>query len=136
MKGRNRNASEKRYHDLLCSVVGCIACRKTGDYTNYVSVHHIDGRTKPNAHWLVIPLCAHHHQDLGFSSDFIPVHPYKTRFEAAYGKQIDLVRECVELLLEGGFIVPGAALHALGMKKECQAPMSVDTDVAHAAMER
>lgn len=135
MKGRNRNASEKRYHDLLCSVVGCIACRKTNDFTNYVSVHHIDGRTKPNAHWLVIPLCAHHHQDLGFSSDFIPVHPFKTRFEEAYGKQIDLARQCVELLLTGGFEVPDAALEALDMEKECPTSVEADSGAAHNEME-
>lgn len=117
MKGRTRNASEKRYHDLLCSVVGCIACRHMGEYHNYVSVHHISGRTKPAAHWLVLPLCAGHHQDLGIHG-LIPVHPYKARFEAAYGKQTDLARECVELLLAGGFVVPEKALEALGMEKE------------------
>lgn len=135
MKGRNRNASEKRFHDLLCSVVGCVACRKTGDFNPYVSVHHIDGRTKPHAHWLVIPLCAHHHQDLGFSAEFIPVHPFKARFEEAYGKQADLLRECIELLIEGGFEVPEQALDAAGYQKESPTSVAADSGVAHSVLE-
>ena len=134
MKGRNRNASEKRYHDLLCSVVGCIACRQSGEFNNYVSVHHISGRTKPDAHWLVLPLCASHHQDLGLPG-FIPVHPYKARFEAAYGKQNDLLRQSVQLLLDGGFDVPDAALDAAGMEKECPTSVAADSGVAHSALE-
>lgn len=130
MKGRNRNASEKRYHDLLCSVVGCIACRQGGEFNNYVSVHHIDGRTKQSAHWLVLPLCANHHQDLGLSG-FIPVHPYKARFEATYGKQVDLLRKSVQLLLDGGFVVPDAALNAAGIEKECQTSVAADSGAAH-----
>lgn len=126
MKGRTRNASEKRFHDLLCSVVGCIACRKMGEFHNYVSVHHISGRTNPNAHWLVLPLCAGHHQDLGVYG-LIPVHPHKTRFEAAYGKQADLLRECIDILISGGFLVPDAALHAAGMKKECPTSVAADS---------
>lgn len=116
MKGRSATLEQKHYHGLLADVVGCIACRKDGGFNDYVSIHHIDGRTKPNAHWLVLPLCGPHHQDMGVQ-DAIPVHPYKIRFEAKYGKQIDLARECARLLIDGGFVVPHAALIALGMEE-------------------
>lgn len=130
MKGRSATLTQKHYHGLLAEVVGCIACRKDGGFNDYCSIHHVDGRTKPNAHWLVLPLCAAHHQDQG-EAGFIPVHPYKARFEAAYGKQIDLVRECVQLLLDGGFVVPHDALAAVGIQKECPTPVAADSGVAH-----
>lgn len=134
MKGRAPNASEKRFHDLLASVVGCIACRQEGMYTDYVSIHHIDGRTKPDAHWLVLPLCGPHHQDMGISG-VIPVHPYKTRFEAAYGKQTVLLKRAIQILLDGGFMVPEAALAAAGVQEKCPASVAADPGAAHNALE-
>ena len=77
MKGRSPTAAQKRFHDLLCQHVGCIACRKEGLFNSWVSVHHVDGRTKPEAHWLVLPLCAGHHQDGTGGKWMIAVHPIK-----------------------------------------------------------
>lgn len=73
---------------------GCIACRKDGNYNPVVSLHHISGRTKPGAHRLVLPLCANHHQTGGKEAP--AVHPWKARFEAKYGKQLDLLAEIME----------------------------------------
>lgn len=115
MKGRAPNASEKRFHDLLASVVGCIACRQEGMFTPRISIHHIDGRTKPDAHWLVLSLCGPHHQDAGIPG-VCAVHPWKTRFEARYGTQRELLRECLEILLDRGCAVPEGALVAAGIE--------------------
>ena len=115
MKGRAPNTSEKRFHDLLASVVGCIACRQEGMFTPFVSVHHIDGRTKPWAHWMVLPLCGPHHQDAGIPG-VVAVHPWKAQFEARYGTQRDLQRECVQILLDRGCAVPDGALMAACME--------------------
>lgn len=98
MKGRPVTAEQKRYHDHLCRVVGCIACRKDGHLNFVVSVHHIDGRTKPDAHWLVLPLCAGHHQDGTGVPGLIAVHPWKRRFEDRYGTQLELLEECKAIL--------------------------------------
>lgn len=119
MKGRSVSASQRRFHGLLAEIVGCVACRKDGGFTDYVSIHHIDGRTKNGAHWKVLPLCGPHHQDLGVAG-FIPVHPYKARFENKYGRQLDLLRECVEILIDGGFVVPADAIEAAGMEEKPQ----------------
>ena len=70
---------------------GCVACKKDGVYNNYVSIHHIDGRTKKGAHRRVLPLCGPHHQTGG--EDAPAIHPFKRRFEDKYGKQMDLLRE-------------------------------------------
>lgn len=114
MKGVSPTAEQKRFHDVLCVVVGCAACRVLGIFTSHVSVHHIDGRTKPNAHWLVLPLCAGHHQDGTGVRGLIAVHPWKARFEAKHGKQINLLRRCIGLLISKGVQVPEAAVAASG----------------------
>jgi hypothetical protein len=104
MKGSNVSAKEKRFHDALVRIVGCIACRKMGrPYNGQVSIHHLAGRTKPGAHWQVLGLCAGHHQDGYGQPDEIAVHPWKARFEDAYGTQEDLLAECITLLRAGGF---------------------------------
>lgn len=96
MKGKSPTAEQKRFHDRLASL-GCIACRLDGVHQPVVSIHHIDGRTKPNAHWEVLPLCAGHHQDGTGVPGLIAVHPWKTRFEARYGTQYELLAKCLQL---------------------------------------
>lgn len=123
MKGRAATLEQKHYHSLLADL-GCIACRKDGNHNPIVSIHHIDGRTKPNAHWLVLPLCAGHHQDGTGAPGLIAVHPYKARFQGVYGSQMHLLRECLYLLLDGGFIVPDAALEAAGIQKQNPATLA------------
>lgn len=116
MKGRSVSAVQKRYHSTIAEL-GCIACRKMGYLTPHVSIHHIDGRTKRNAHWLVLPLCGPHHQDAGVPGIYA-VHPWKPRFENAYGNQIHLLRECIQLLQANGQFVPEAALIAAGINQK------------------
>jgi hypothetical protein len=95
-------AAERLYWDRLASVVGCIACRVAGrPVHSLVSIHHIDGRTKPGCHMLVLPLCAGCHQDgTGNDKSLVAVHPYKAAFEALYGTQLELKARC-DLLLGG-----------------------------------
>lgn len=112
MKGKSASASQRTFWAALCSRVGCVACRQENVFNDYCVPHHVDGRTKPNAHWLVIPLCANHHQDNGTA---IAVHPWKTKFEARYGKQRDLLVWAIEILQAQGQVVPDAALMAAGM---------------------
>lgn len=115
MKGKSPSAAQKRFHDALCQHVGCVACRIDGIGNFNVSVHHLDGRTKPEAHWLVLGLCAGHHQDGTGAPGLIAVHPYKARFEARYGKQKDLLVWAIEILQDQGHVIPDAALAAAGM---------------------
>ena len=113
MKGRSRTVAEKRFHDLLCREIGCIACRLDGRRNVPAGIHHIDGRTKPWAHWYVLPLCnPGHHQDDG-TTGAIAVHPHKAQFEEMFGKQRDLLRMCLNLLEEQGVEVPAPALRAV-----------------------
>jgi len=96
MKGRNPTEAEKGYHDRLAQVVGCIACRKDGRFNDYVSIHHIEGRTRPGCHMRVLPLCGPHHQPI--MPGVTAVHGNKAEFERTYGKQADLQAECNRIL--------------------------------------
>jgi hypothetical protein len=91
-------AEEKALWSRLAAL-GCIACMKDGVFNTYVSIHHVDGRTKPGCHKLVLPLCApHHQQDDTDPVGRIAVHPNKARFERRYGSQVELIAQCVRLL--------------------------------------
>ena len=102
MKGRTPTVEEKALWDRLAREVGCIACRLDNRLNSHVSIHHIDGRTKPGAHKLVLPLCAPHHQhDDTDPAGRIGVHPWKKRFETKYGTQLELLATCMKILMEG-----------------------------------
>ena len=92
--------AEKLLHDAMART-GCIACAIDGRFNDHVSIHHIDGRTKPDCHRKVLPLCAGHHQDgTGNDKTLIAVHPYKARFERHYGSQYALVALVMDKLRE------------------------------------
>lgn len=61
LKGRTPTAAERVVMDAL-GKLPCIACLQHGKESPLISLHHIDGRTKPGAHLLQIPLCVYHHQ--------------------------------------------------------------------------
>lgn len=99
-KERTVTAAEKLLWSRLAAL-GCVACKKDGNFNTHVSIHHVDGRTKPGCHQLVLPLCAGHHQDgTGEDKTLIAVHPWKARFETRYGTQAELMDECAQLLFE------------------------------------
>jgi len=87
--------AEKKHWDRVAEL-GCIACMQDGIHNTHVSIHHIDGRTKPGAHMRVLALCAPHHQTGG--QDAPAIHPYRSRFEAKYGTQAELLAKTLRLL--------------------------------------
>jgi hypothetical protein len=98
VKGRTPTAEELRVMDAIGSL-GCLACAKDGNANPWISLHHIDGKTKPDAHKKVIGLCAGHHQDgTGNDKSMIAVHPWKSQFEARYGSQYDLLAGAMKQL--------------------------------------
>lgn len=98
MKGRAPNAAERKFMDAIGSL-GCLACRKDGRINPWISLHHIDGRTKKGAHFEVIGLCAGHHQEgTGNDKNLIAIHYQKAQFEARYGTQYELLEEAKKIL--------------------------------------
>ena len=109
MKGRSPTKEEKQYHDDLCREIGCIVCWHCFDkFNDYCSIHHIDGRTKPNAHKLVIALCAKHHQEEPGDRErgIYAIHPYKRHFEEYYAPQSELKHIADTILKSLGKKVP------------------------------
>ncbi len=81
----NPTKKEKKYWSDL-SDLGCVVCRTyRGQINTYVSIHHIDGRTKKGCHMKVLPLCYQHHQ----GKEGIHFISRKV-WEQKYGKQEDL----------------------------------------------
>lgn len=100
MKGRTPTVAERATMDKIGGL-GCIACRLDGIENPFICLHHIDGRTRPDAHKRVLPLCAGHHQaGTGEDKTLIAVHPDKARFEERYGTQAELLALCMELIGE------------------------------------
>lgn len=102
-KGRTPTADERRVMDAL-GRLPCIACLMNGQHTEQISLHHIDGRTKPDAHKLVLPLCKWHHQHAAPAEMrlaypwLVPVHAAgiiggRKAFEALNGTQKELLAE-------------------------------------------
>lgn len=61
LKGRSLTAEEKRYQ-IAIAKLPCAACALHGVHSPVIVLHHIDGRTAPDAHKKVLPLCDWHHQ--------------------------------------------------------------------------
>ena len=97
MKGRNPTAAEKR-HMAKVRALGCIACYNMGIETpeQFTCIHHIDGKTKPDAHFKVLPLCDHHHSRYHKTG----LHNNMTRWEAEHGMQEDLLEQVNNLCTE------------------------------------
>ncbi len=72
--------------------LGCIVCRKMYGHRNEAMIHHTDGQTKPGSHLRTLPLCYLHHQGGAEDGLFISRHPWKARFEAAYGTEGELLQ--------------------------------------------
>lgn len=90
--------SESIHLDKVASL-GCIICRRNGLHTP-PQIHHIragQGMGQRASHYETIPLCYHHHQgEHG-------IHHMGTRaWEAKHGTERELLREVLELILEGG----------------------------------
>lgn len=91
MKGRTPTVAEQAFMDRIGSL-GCIACLLDGRVNPWISIHHIDGRTKPGAHFLTLPLCApHHKQDDTDPLHRLSVHDHKKSFVAKYGTELELL---------------------------------------------
>lgn len=68
--------------------IGCIACLSMGYSGVPGAVHHLKSGGRRISHLETICLCdPGHHQNPPPRSGKIPRHPFKARFEAAYGTE-------------------------------------------------
>jgi len=99
LRGRSPTKVEKDWMDAI-SNLGCIVCKIHYDCMTPAEIHHIDGKTKPNAHLMSLPLCYKHHRE-GVNNDmYVSRHPFKREFEKRYGKQTDLLKKLQEIIYD------------------------------------
>ena len=110
MKGRSPTSEEKKHLDKV-QQVGCIVCANRGFPNVPAEIHHTRGKTIKDAHLYVIPLCPAHHR-YGGHTEPISRHPYKKRFEDAYGTEAELLEQVQENLAAGKNIYQSQVLFA------------------------
>lgn len=97
MKGRTPTKAEREWMDAAREL-GCIVCLLQYGQTPPAAIHHLDGKTKPDAHFKTIGLCYNHHQGGESEGDFISIHPWKKRFQDAYGREDELLEQVKQRL--------------------------------------
>ena len=100
MKGRSPTSEEKQHLDKV-QQLGCIVCANRGFPNVPAEIHHTRGKTIKDAHLYVIPLCPAHHR-YGGHTEPISRHPYKKRFEDAYGTEAELLEQVQNQLISTG----------------------------------
>ncbi len=99
LKGRTPTAAEKRWLDrIMQDDIGCIVCRLYLRVYTPPEPHHIEGKTKPGAHAMAIPLCPPHHRWHLKNDQCVSVHPHKAEFERRYGSERKLLEATRELV--------------------------------------
>ncbi len=90
MKGRTPTAEEKSYMSWVASK-GCHCCNLLGieNRPEDVGIHHVIGKTKPDAHFHVIGLCDGHHSRYKKTG----LHYNPTEWEAEWGVQEAIVAD-------------------------------------------
>jgi hypothetical protein len=83
-------AAEKHWMDFLQDF-GCCVCRRQGRGFVPTEIHHIVSGNRRLGHLKTLSLCYHHHRAAPAGSGEISRHPYKARFEAAYGTEDELL---------------------------------------------
>ena len=112
IKGRNPTALEKILANKIGDI-GCICCLNKKWYTTdmaeqestkFVSLHHIEGRTKEWAHAKVLPLCAYHHDTPAPShapEELTPIHRgNKKEWIELNGTEDELLKQVYEMIDE------------------------------------
>jgi hypothetical protein len=80
---------EREWMDRVRSF-GCVACWLEGNQ-RHCAVHHIVEGGRRLGHLFTIGLCDPGHHQGGQQFGMVSVHPWKARFEAKYGTQLELL---------------------------------------------
>lgn len=72
---------------------GCIVCWLQYGIKAEAEIHHMKEGDRRMGHLFSFPLCKPHHRAGAKDGPFISRHPWKTRFEAAYGTELQLLEQ-------------------------------------------
>lgn len=87
---RAPTAQERAWMDWIAAQ-GCICCRMDGLPPRATAVHHILRGGLRLGHRFTLPLCDPGHHQGGQPLGLISRHPWKARFEARYGTEMELL---------------------------------------------
>jgi hypothetical protein len=87
---RAPTVAEKAWMDAITSL-GCIACHIDGHPGTPAAVHHLLRGGQRIGHLFTIPLCDPGHHQNGQAIGKVSRHPWKARFEAQYGTEMELL---------------------------------------------
>jgi hypothetical protein len=90
-QGRVKPTAEEQAWLDDVSACGCLVCFMQGHGEVPGEIHHIKDGDRRLGHLFSINLCPSHHRGGASEGQFISRHPYKARFERAYGKELDLL---------------------------------------------
>jgi hypothetical protein len=77
---------------------GCIVCHLQHGTRAPAEIHHLKDGDRRMGHLFSIGLCVAHHRGGDDSGPFISRHPWRNRFEAAYGTEAELLARLQKLL--------------------------------------
>lgn len=77
--------------------LGCICCRTEGHYSP-AEVHHMLSGGRRMGHLYTLPLCYLHHRSGRNDAWIVSRDHSQRRFEARYGKEMDLLTKVQELV--------------------------------------
>jgi hypothetical protein len=87
---RSPTVIEQRWMDSIVEY-GCVACRADGVAPRPTAVHHILRGGQRIGHLFTLSLCDPGHHQGGEQFGLVSRHPYKARFEAKYGTELELL---------------------------------------------
>jgi hypothetical protein len=96
------NREEREWMDSLVAH-GCICCILDGQQPRETAVHHILRGGRRMGHLYTIPLCDPGHHQGGQSLGMVSRHPWKARFEAKYGTELELLYLVQKRISKGAF---------------------------------
>lgn len=94
---RNPTAEERRWMDAIVAY-GCVACRIAGLAPRPCCVHHILRGGQRIGHFWTLGLCDPGHHQNGQPLGMVSRHPYRARFEKAFGAELDLLQFTIRAL--------------------------------------
>ena len=90
--------AERAWMDKVAAA-GCIVCLEQTGVATSAEIHHLKSGDRRMGHLFTLPLCFWHHRGGDKEGPYISRHPWKVRFEQAYGTELELL-ERLRLLIE------------------------------------
>ena len=79
--------------------LGCIICLLQGHPGTPCEIHHILSGGRRISEMAVLGLCPGHHRGGNGEGRFISRHPFRMRFERAYGTESELIQKTREQII-------------------------------------